>query len=198
MGNISLIIDVEATCFDDGRHSWLEQETIEIGATLLNRDSLVLNNLGSVYINPKGEISDFCTNLTGLTKEFLANNGTTFITAIGKLMDRIDETCGYPVNSLALQFCSWGDWDHKQLMLDCARNKMTYPFDIETAVNVKRLFWGEFCKIDTKQRGLDHAITIIGETFTGIAHRGQDDAYNTAVVYKHILQHITQGARIFV
>ena len=82
-------------------------------------------------------------------------------------------------------FCSWGDYDRKQLENDCNFHRLPFPF-----TNGHRNLKAEFSEAlrTPKRFGLGQALGRLGLTFTGTPHRGIDDAWNIARVYKQILR----------
>ncbi|KKM06924.1 hypothetical protein LCGC14_1739040 [marine sediment metagenome] len=75
---------------------------------------------------------------------------------------------------------SWGLYDKKQLIKDCERHKIEYPFGMYW--NVKQ---GFSKKQGVKKRfGLIKALQRLSLEFEGNHHRGVDDAYNIARIIK--------------
>jgi inhibitor of KinA sporulation pathway (predicted exonuclease) len=74
-------------------------------------------------------------------------------------------------------FCSWGDYDRKQLQQDCDFHQCLNPIAAQH-LNVKKLF-AEKYRIG-KPLGLGQAIRKANLTFSGTPHRGIDDARNIA------------------
>lgn len=65
-----LIVDVEATCWENGIPEGQENEIIEIGLCLLDVASWQPQDKRSIIIRPEhSTVSPFCTQLTGITQE---------------------------------------------------------------------------------------------------------------------------------
>ena len=77
----------------------------------------------------------------------------------------------------ATVFCSWGEYDRKQMELDCALHRVPYPMP-GRHLNVKALF-SETRGIK-KRLGMAEALQHAGLELTGTHHRGIDDARNIA------------------
>lgn len=74
-------------------------------------------------------------------------------------------------------FCSWGDYDFKQLQQDSDFHGLPFPIGAPHC-NVKRQF-AERQNL-AKKPGLGEAIRLAGLKFGGTHHRGIDDARNIA------------------
>ena len=171
------VVDLEATCWATKEEQGDQpSEIIEVGICLLDVDSLQIQRKRSYIVRPRySKVSQFCTDLTGYTWD--------------------DVKCGMPFpdacNKVAKEmgtrnrvWASWGDYDRKHFLRECKARNASYPFS-DTHFNVKTLFmltYGE-----KKNVGLGKAINMIGAEFIGTPHKGEDDAYNTAVVLKHLL-----------
>lgn len=188
-----LIVDLEATCWKDTSHSWVEQEIIEIGAVLWDTESddfQFYRTICRPHINR--QLSDFCKSLTGITQEevdcaehFMAG----YMGLIKEMKSFIrlhnEDVAKYPPFE-RFAFMSWGDWDVKQLMLECARRHIVYPFDIQSAVNIKSKFWDRIriAKLSPKDRGIASAMRSFGVEFVGKQHCALYDAINSFMVYR--------------
>lgn len=65
-----LVVDLEATCWADGRGPREDMETIEFGAVLVRMQDLKPVDARSWFIKPKlhPQLSEFCTELTSITQ----------------------------------------------------------------------------------------------------------------------------------
>jgi inhibitor of KinA sporulation pathway (predicted exonuclease) len=85
-------------------------------------------------------------------------------------------------------FCSWGDYDRKQLEQDCRFHKLPFPFP-GGHWNIKQAFSD---LMGTRKRfGVGRALRRLGIEGVGTAHRGIDDAHNIAAILRHM--HRSQG-----
>ncbi|MEK7952120.1 3'-5' exonuclease [Luteolibacter soli] len=174
------IVDFEATCCDQQTFPREEMEIIEIGSVAVNAITGDLISEFSTFIRPvrNPALTGFCKSLTTITQDEVdaAPAFPEALAAFAAWLARFER----PV------FCSWGDYDRKQLEKDCQFHGQPFPF-----TNGHRNLKAEFSSAiaSPKRFGLGQALHRLGLTFTGTPHRGIDDAKNIARVYKEILVH---------
>lgn len=172
------IVDFEATCCDKNSFPRDEMEIIEIGSVMVEAATGNILSEFCTFIRPQQHplLTGFCKELTTITQEEV-DAAPVFPEALAAFSAWLARF-GAPV------FCSWGDYDRKQLEKDCAFHEAAFPF-----TNGHRNLKAEFSEsIGSKKRfGLGQAINRLSLTFEGTAHRGIDDAKNIARVYKEIL-----------
>lgn len=180
--NEVLVIDVEATCWDGHFHSdnvpqGQRQEIIEIGIAVVNNIDNSIEETESILVVPThSEVSEFCTELTGLTEEELARDGLLFKNAINTLRSDF--------NSWDRPFVSWGDFDRNQFRDDCDAKNVGYPFS--THMNLKTIdSWDAGLK---NEKGMKTALNRRDIELEGDHHSGVDDAFNTAKIFLDIFQ----------
>ncbi len=175
--NHILVIDVESTCWDGPPPDGQVSEIIEIGITQVNVTTLERVDKRSVLIKPQhSKISDFCTALTTLTPDMVANaNGFKEAMLILKAA----------YNSKERLWASWGDYDRRQFERTCQLYDESYPFG-PSHLNVKSLF--ALAMGLSHEVGLDTAYTQLGWAMEGTHHRGEDDAWNIAGVLCWLLK----------
>ena len=172
-----LIVDLEATCSDSRTISRHEMEIIEIGAVMLNRTTWEIDSEFQQFIQPvrHPQLTGFCTELTSIRQQDV-NKAPKFIEAIS----RFKEWMYLFPNHI---FCSWGNYDKKQFIQDCAFHNVPYPF-ISEHINIKEEF-SEYLGV-SKKFGMEQALNELGIELKGTHHRGIDDARNIASIYRHI------------
>lgn len=172
-----LIVDVEATCSNDGSISSHEMEIIEIGAVMLNRATWEIDSEFQQFVRPVRhlQLTPFCTELTSIRQQNV-EGAPIFPEAISHFKEWINLFPKYV-------FCSWGDYDKKQFLQDCEFHNVSYPFGSEHR-NIKK----EFSKyIDvSKGFGMAQALQHLGIELKGTHHRGIDDARNIAAIFRHM------------
>lgn len=173
-----LIIDFEATCSDTGAVPREEMEIIEIGAVLADAATFAVVDDFQSFVRPVRHptLTQFCTRLTTITQADIES-----APGFADMMAALDawlQPYGAPL------FCSWGDYDRKQLQQDCAYHDLPYPFG-EDHLNLKRAF-GRRQRL-AKGPGLGSGLKMAGLTFEGTAHRGIDDARNMTRLLPWIL-----------
>jgi 3'-5' exoribonuclease 1 len=117
-----LVIDVEATCSDDGSVPRNEMEIIEIGAVMADSRTLQAVSEFQTFISPvrNPELTPFCTQLTGITQDNL-REAPEFSRGLVEMQNWMDKFGDF-------LFCSWGDYDRSQFMRDCEFHRVDYPF----------------------------------------------------------------------
>ncbi|BAT56051.1 exonuclease, RNase T and DNA polymerase III [Nostoc sp. NIES-3756] len=173
-----LIVDLEATCSDDGSIPRHEMEIIEIGAVMLNRKTWAIDSEFQQFIQPirNPQLTKFCTQLTSIRQEDV-NQAPIFIEAISRFKEWINSSFNHHI------FCSWGDYDKNQFIQDCKFHNIPYPFGTEH-INIKKEF-SEYLGV-SKRFGMAQALQYLGMELIGTHHRGIDDARNIAAIYKYM------------
>lgn len=172
-----LVIDLEATCSEDNTVPRHEMEIIEIGAVMLDIETLQPVDEFQVFIKPirHQQLTPFCTNLTSITQE-MVDAGVSYQEAINQLGKWTDpyQPC---------LFCSWGDYDRKQFYQDSQFHGVKYPFG-SGHLNLKLAFSE---RLGTKNRfGMAGALKKCGIELKGVHHRGIDDAQNISRLVPYI------------
>ena len=165
-----LVIDIEATCWDDGiGPPNPKSDIIEIGLATISLPAKEVIETRSIIVLPtSSKISEFCTRLTTLTPEFVAKYGIPFKDAIRIITEyKADKN----------MWASWGEYDKNKFVDQCKKEDIEYPFN-NIHLNVKSLFawkYGFNCK-------LEKAASHIGIEFEGTLHRAVCDSLMTAKI----------------
>jgi inhibitor of KinA sporulation pathway (predicted exonuclease) len=180
---ILAIVDFEATCCDKQSFPRHQMEIIEIGAVAVDAATGDVFSEFGTFIRPirNPVLTGFCTTLTTITQSEV-DAAPLFAEALAAFSTWLRQIVppGPPPT-----FCSWGDYDRKQLTNDCDVHRQPFPFSKNGHRNLKEEFSAAIGS--TKRFGLGQALSNLGLTFTGTPHRGIDDAKNIARVYKEIL-----------
>lgn len=184
-----LVIDFEATCFQDGDADkpagWeaaKDQEITEIGAVIYNLPTREIEAVESFLVQPQGPMGRFCEELTSLTFEDVKDKPDLATT----LKDDLKVWCKKNKFDLGQQpWGSWGDYDRVQLYRECARKGIKYPFG-RAHYNIKGLF--SILQGRSKGFGVGGALGILGIEFEGRPHRGVDDAKMIATILGRVLR----------
>ncbi|HEY6877065.1 MAG TPA: 3'-5' exonuclease [Polyangiales bacterium] len=178
-----LVIDLEATCDERHRIPREETEIIEIGAVMVDPESLLLTESFQTFVRPviHPVLTPFCTKLTSIVQEQVAG-APPFAEAIELLRSFI---AGREV-----LFCSWGDYDRAQFAREAGRAQVALPLG-ERHFNIKQAFNQRIG--DGKRRGVGQALSYAGLRFEGTAHRGIDDARNIARLLPYALGRVTMA-----
>jgi inhibitor of KinA sporulation pathway (predicted exonuclease) len=126
-----LVIDVEATCWEDGPPAGESSDIIEIGVCPVEVATGRRLEAWSVFVHPeRSRVSTFCAALTTITPE-QAESGVPFADACATLAQRF--------GARDRVWASWGDYDRRQFERQCQDMGVSYPFG-PTHFNVKTLF----------------------------------------------------------
>ena len=172
-----IVVDLEASCWEGyDAPPGQQNEIIEIGVCLISPDGLTMQEKRGIFVRPtESVISEFCTKLTSITQEQLDQHGIAFDAACSILEKDYDSR-----NRL---WASWGSFDRKIFWDQCKRRNVRYPFS-KKHVNLKRVYQDSY-----KNRiGLARAMEANGLAMEGTAHRGDDDAWNTARLLGYMIQ----------
>ncbi|BDD06737.1 3'-5' exonuclease [Aureibacter tunicatorum] len=167
-----IVFDLEATCWDGWDKS--QNETIEIGAVLINDDKEIVSEFCK-FIKPLKHpiLSEFCKKLTSIQQSDV-DNADYFGDVINEFQDWIRQGDDDYI------LCSWGFYDKKQFEADCDLNGLDKAW-VEKHVSLKHQY-GKFKKL---RRAIGMKNTLLNENILleGIHHRGIDDARNIAKIF---------------
>lgn len=182
----ALVIDLEATCWLGPPPDGQIDEIIEIGICALDLRTLEPMDKRSFYVKPtRSEISEFCTELTGITQEKLDTEGMT----LGRALKRLTQEYGPTYRS----WYSWGSYDRQMLLRECQAKGLKYPFsDLHTNAKV----W--FSQMTGKRKGFGMvtALAALNLELEGTHHSGADDAWNTARIIAHVMRAARDGLTV--
>jgi len=179
-------IDLECTCWPDGklpdgRDQRDVMEIIEIGIVQLDARTLDIEKKESYLIIPVESglsgITNYCTELTSITQQMIISKGIALEYALSRMMSEF--------KTMKYEFMSWGDFDRMQFEKECLRKNLQYPFS-KTHTNFK--YWFSLLTNQNVQRNIKGALDFLGLQFEGSPHRGVDDAYNIARLYRHVIR----------
>lgn len=175
-----VIVDFEATCEKNNRMPNKDREIIEFAAVLLNKRTLLIEDEFTMFVKPvvNPKLTEYCIELTSISQDDV-DEAFSFGTVLAQFKRWLDKNEGKKT------FCSWGTYDKKQLILDCERHNVKYPFDREH-VDVRKLF--STIKGYKRKYSLSSALKRFKMEFQGTKHRGIDDAKNIALIYARLLE----------
>ena len=176
--NYYLIVDLEATCCNRNTIKRYEMETIEIGAVLLDSDTLLIADEYQTFIKPlrKPRLTDFCIGLTSITQD-VVDLAPAYPQAHKEFTAWLSRYDNYA-------FCSWGDYDLHQLAQDSHYHQLPAPVQARH-INIKKLF--SLNQGVERKIGMAGALRMAGLELEGTHHRGIDDARNMARLMPFIL-----------
>jgi inhibitor of KinA sporulation pathway (predicted exonuclease) len=175
--NFYLVIDFEATCSDKGEVPREHMEIIEFGCAMVSAAGFQIVDEFQSFVRPirHPRLTAFCQQLTSIRQQD--------VDAAPGFPEVVKDFKAWLYRYSEFVFCSWGDYDLKQLRQDCEFHKVPYPISA-SHINVKRLM-AERQRLP-KKPGLGEAIRLAGLEFSGTHHRGIDDARNIARLLPYI------------
>lgn len=165
-----VFFDIEQTCWDVGEApEGFIPETIQIGICEYNPITDIIGRKQSFFVKPKSKISEYCTNLTGITEKKL------------KSARNLSEVCN-KVAELYSKHKVWVSWGRDDLMLkkDC---------DAQNAISPVSNNHLDFSVFYTTMFGLRKFPSLVRSLeknnidFEGNQHDAMHDAINTAKLY---------------
>ncbi|MEF9417208.1 3'-5' exonuclease [Ralstonia sp. SM1864_UCD524_TZ4] len=167
-----LVVDLEATCANDGSIGPEEMEIIEIGACWVNEQCRIFDTFQS-FVRPSRHavLTDFCTALTGIAQEQV--DAAPALLCVAEDLRVFVERHRGPSSSWG----SWGTYDRKQLQRECGGLSVEPLLGLPHQ-NLKR-FFAKRQRIG-KEVGMAMASRMTGIQLEGQHHRALDDACNIA------------------
>ena len=135
------------------------------------------------YINPQEPISEFITDLTGITDSDIKGNCYSHEFVARELGELIQEHKPF-VNPV-----TWGGGDSGELLAEFSRNQADFPYFGRRWIDVKT--WYSllmFARNKKPSGGLASAMGYYKLHFKGKAHRADVDAANTLALFFHLLE----------
>lgn len=174
-----LIVDLEATCSDDGLIPREETEIIEIGAVMADGSTFSVVDEFQAFVRPvrHPRLTKFCRELTEI-----AQSDVDAAELFPQVMARFAAWFGLFGD---VRFCSWGDYDRKQIAHDCAMHALANPMPAEH-LNLKKRFQ-ERHRL-RRAPGMAEALNRAGLRLEGRHHRGIDDARNIARLLPFVME----------
>lgn len=162
-----ICLDLEMCCWNDGREP-RTGEIIEVGLAAVNLRTKEITDRSQYYVLPEhDEISEFCTELTGITQARLDKAGRP----LGEVVASMREKYGW--HSV---YAAWGR-DNHVLRKECDAKGVDMPFyEFHNLSSLFRIIKGG----PKKRLGMRKAMAIQGLEFEGNQHSGADDAFNLA------------------
>lgn len=168
----ALFVDCEMTCWENGvPPEGMRQEIISIGVIEIHTAPQTIIREAEYFIKPKDSmLSDFCTELTGITPEILKQKGRPF----PEVMRTLAKNFGS--NKL---WMAWGG-DRDVLLNEAEHHGTEMPFSRDY-INLSALFG---IMLGTEEKlSLDKALQRFDLQFEGRRHGALVDARNLAYLW---------------
>jgi inhibitor of KinA sporulation pathway (predicted exonuclease) len=174
-----LVVDLEATCSDDGSIAAEDMETIEVGACWVTADGSILDRFQS-FVRPikNPYLTPFCTQLTGILQRDI-DSAPSFLNVAASLQRFVKRH-----RTPGAIWMSWGTYDDKQFTRDSMRHGVDHPIPLPHQ-NAKRMF-AKSQRIG-KEVGMAKACELAQLQLVGVHHRALDDALNVARLLPWVL-----------
>ena len=179
VANKVIVFDTECTCSEDQTSFPNETtEIIEIGFCLYDIVTKEITDKTSIIVKPDvTKITEFCTNLTGITQEKVDKEGISLKDASEILITQW--------KSHRRTIACYGR-DVGFINSECTKKGITTPFWQDKGFDVHTLL-----KLKTgkkKNTNLKSSLEFYGLTFEGREHSADSDAYNTARLLRELLK----------
>ncbi|KFW04695.1 ERI1 exoribonuclease 2, partial [Eurypyga helias] len=165
---------------------------VEFPAVLLNASTGEIDAEFHAYVQPQEHpvLSEFCTELTGITQNQVDEGVplniclSQFLKWIQKIQNEkkiiFSSDISSPSTSEAnpCTFVTWTDWDLGVcLQYECKRKQLRKPDILNSWIDLKATYRAFY---NRKPKGLSGALQDLGIAFAGREHSGLDDSRNTA------------------
>jgi inhibitor of KinA sporulation pathway (predicted exonuclease) len=167
-----LVVDLEATCCNEGTIEPGRMEIIEVGAVWAMPSGQVIDQFQS-FVRPieRPQLTRFCMELTHIEQAHIDTAPSWSIVAAE--LARFAQEHQSPGSFWG----SWGEYDRRQVERECARHGIADPLARLPHKNLKASF-AKARKI--RQVGMSRALHIAGLELDGEHHRALSDALNIA------------------
>lgn len=180
-----LVVDLEATCWDDRTTTVDDMDIIEFGCVIADDSGNILDDFGTIVrpsLNPT--LSAFCTQLTTITQTDV-DSAPLYPNACRLIDEWLDG------REKGLIWGSWGGYDLNQIRAEQARHAIAPKFLGCPHVNLKKL-WAK--SMGLRPMGMRRAIEHSGFSVNGTHHRGIDDARNISRLVPAISRDLINAA----
>ncbi|XP_025062786.1 ERI1 exoribonuclease 2 isoform X1 [Alligator sinensis] len=163
---------------------------VEFPAILLNTSTGEIESEFHTYVQPWEHpvLSEFCTELTGITQNQVAEGVplniclSMFSKWIQKIQTEKKITFNLDVLShsetKSCTFVTWSDWDLGVcLHYECKRKQLRKPDILNSWIDLRATYKNFYSR---RPKGLNGALQDLGIEFAGREHSGLDDSRNTA------------------
>lgn len=178
-----LVLDFEATCWENEKLK--PQEIIEFPVLKISGKTFEVESEFHTYVEPQVHgISEFCTELTGITKDMVA--GQPHLDEVLKTFNIWMMKEGLLENQTKSIFVTCGDWDLRTMLPgQCGYFKWPVASYFTQWINIKKAFarvTGVYPK------GMMPMLEHLGIQHEGRHHSGIDDCKNIAKILKALAE----------
>lgn len=179
-----LVLDFEATC--DNRRQLIPQEIIEFPVLKVNGRTFEIERQFHQYVQPDvhKELTDFCTELTGIIQDQVGNQPNLQQTL--ELFDKWMQDEGLLNPDIRSAVVTCGDWDLQTMLPQQCKYLQIQPASyLKRWINIKK----PFCDITgTHPKGMMSMLKMLKLSHIGRHHSGIDDCHNIAAVLRALAE----------
>lgn len=180
-----LVLDFEATC--DTPVQIKPMEIIEFPVIKVNANNFETEQVFHCYVKPTHNrtLTPFCTQLTGIIQEMVANEPTfgEVLSQFNHWLHSVGLICSdfhRPLKRFTFVTC--GEWDLQIMLPDqCQLINSRIPFYFRTWINIKKSYANHFGKWPKSLKSMLEDLNI---TPIGRLHSGIDDCRNVSLIMK--------------
>ena len=176
-----LSIDLELNSKQDGTTPRIIQVGVSVASPVMPDDIKTY----SWYLDPQEKITDFISNLTGITDEIIKEKSVPHETVAQELGNIITE------NECFVNCVVWGGGeknDATELKDEFRERGIDFPFFGRRVIDVKTLYvFNQMVQGKTPSGGLRKSMISYGLDFIGTSHRAEIDAENTLRFFFYFL-----------
>ena len=175
--NKILVVDLEATCWqEEAPPEGQSRDIIQVGFVILDTATGEISMPIDYLVKPeRSEISDFCRDLTGITKSKVYRGGFDF----KKVCDLLEHKWG----SKGKLWAAWGN-DALMFSRQCKEMNVDYPFGTDY-INISAFYNACF---GTKSTSLTKIMEKENIPFIGKAHTASADALSASKLLYRIIE----------
>ncbi|MCM3337979.1 exonuclease domain-containing protein [Paenibacillus sp. MER TA 81-3] len=178
---LAIIYDLEMTV---KRKKGEFAEIIEIGAVKVAEEegSTVIVDTFQSFVKPvlSPKLTTDTVKFTGITQDDVNH--------ADHLQDALDQFVAW-IDTDDYALCSWGPDDKAQFLKECRQKRIPMHW-LRNHNNLQKQVSLAMKRENNQQVGLKAALEALEVPFVGKHHRALDDAYNTALIYIRMKEHI--------
>lgn len=174
------LIDLECNCSKGDDIPRNEMEIIEIGCVVVDSGGKVLDEL-DLFVKPviHEKITDFCTELTGITQDTV-DNGIRLVEALKEVYQFLDK---HGVDT----WLSWGYFDYNKVKQEVGSKQINLGKNSLLDMNHINLSYEYFTQQGLRRKvGVRKALRQKKMEFIGRPHSGIDDVRNIARLLPYV------------
>lgn len=176
-------MDLEMLCWPDGKCPLGQSKyIIQVGICEIDSYDLKITRTANYYIRPNYkdfEVSEYCTNLTGITKELLLKEGRRFSDVMNTIRNEFS-----PRGKVSY---AWGS-DNDAIIEQCLKDNIENPWGNTGIWDLGVIFRSNYSI--KKKLTLANALKYLHLTFEGKPHSAVTDAINLGRLHIEMIRKI--------